>query len=81
MPNELTRTERVAAEIRAELARQQKTVNQLADETGMSISTLRRSINGHRSLTLDELAAIARQLNVQASQLLRRTDISQQPAA
>lgn len=76
MPNELTRTEKVAAEIRAEMGRQLISLASLADVVGMPISTLRRSVNGHRALTLDELAAISEALSVSPAHLIRRTDIA-----
>ena len=51
----------IAAEIRAELARQRGTYTDLADGTGMALPTLRRRIAsdaGSGQLTLDELERI-----------------------
>lgn len=74
MPNELTtRSERIAAEIRAEMARQMISNNALADEIGMPISTLRRSVNGDRPFNLDEFWAVAQALDLSATELVARS--------
>lgn len=74
MPNELTpSSQRIAGEIRAEMGRQKVSVNTLADEIGMPISTLRRSVNGDRPLTLDEFWAITRHLDIDPAALVAET--------
>ncbi|MCT1463371.1 helix-turn-helix domain-containing protein [Corynebacterium sanguinis] len=74
MPNELiTRSERIAAEIRAEMAKKKITVNGLANQVDIPISTLRRSVNGSRSFTIDELFVITRVLEVEPAELVART--------
>ena len=75
MPYEIsTRSEAVAAEIRAELARQQKSLNELADAVGMNVSTIRRSVKGQRAFTIDELAATTTWLGMDLVDLMKRTD-------
>lgn len=73
MPNELnTRSERVAEEIRAEMARQKITVNALSEESGIPISTLRRSVNGQRPFTIQELFVITRLLGTTVVEIIQR---------
>lgn len=45
-------------------------INRLADETGISYPTLRRSLKGGRSLSFNEFGRIAHALEVQPSHLL-----------
>lgn len=74
MPNKLkSSSELVSEEIRAELARQKKSVNDLAENIGSPISTIRRSVNGHRSFTLDELDATAAYLGIGVIELIRKS--------
>lgn len=71
MPNELSsRSSQLAGGIRAEMARKEITVNQVADAIGMPISTLRRSVKGQRPFTIDELDSIAGYLGFTLSELL-----------
>ena len=71
MPNELSsRSSKLAGGIRAEMARKEITVNQVADAIGMPISTLRRSVKGQRPFTIDELDSIAGYLGFTLSELL-----------
>lgn len=72
MPNTPT-TERVAGEIRAEMARQRKRMSDLADELGVSYATLNRRLTT-QSLRLDELETIAAYLNTTVTDLLGRAD-------
>lgn len=81
MPNELScRSGQIAAEIRAELARQEKTVNELADEVGMPVSTARRSVKGQRPFNVDELFEICRALGLGMVELIKRAS-NEHPAA
>lgn len=74
MPNELkTSSQLIAAEIRAEMARQKVSVNTLAEKVAMPISTLRRSVNGDRPLTLDEFWAVTQQLQIDPAALVAET--------
>lgn len=70
MPNS-NLTKRVAAEIRAEMARQTKTTADVAQETGLSQRTTHRLVKGEREITIGELEAVCRALGVQISQILR----------
>ncbi|WP_197079701.1 helix-turn-helix domain-containing protein [Corynebacterium kalinowskii] len=82
MPNELkSRSEAVAVEVRAELARQEKTINQVADYVGIPVSTMRRSVKGQRPFTIDELGAVSEFLGVGIVQLLKRTTTAPGTAA
>ena len=75
MPNELnTRSERVAEEVRAEMARQKITVNALSEESGVPISTLRRSVNGQRPFTIQELFVITRLLETSVVDIVQRAE-------
>lgn len=62
----------MAEEIRAEMARQKMNVNELSEVVGIPLSTLRRSLNGLRPLTLDELHGIGSALNLKLSVLISR---------
>lgn len=70
MPNTPT-TERVAGEIRAEMARQRKTMTELADALGISYATLNRRLSA-QSFRLDELETIAAYLDTTVTDLLER---------
>ncbi len=80
MPNELnTRSERVAEEVRAEMARQEITVNTLSEKSGVPISTLRRSVKGQRPFTIQELFVITRLLGISVVDVIQRSE--EMPAA
>ena len=75
MPNELnTRSERVAEEVRAEMARQEITVNTLSEKSGVPISTLRRSVKGQRPFTINELFVITRLLGISVVEIIQRAE-------
>lgn len=75
MPNELnTRSERVAEEVRAEMARQQITVDALSEQSGIPISTLRRSVKGYRPFTINELFVITRLLGISVVKIIQRAE-------
>lgn len=75
MPNELnTRSERVAEEVRAEMARRQISVNALSEDSGVPISTLRRSVNGQRPFTIQELFVITRLLDTTVVDIVQRAE-------
>lgn len=57
-------TTTVAAEIRAEMARQRREVGDLALHMGRSRRTVSALINGHRVIDLDDLQRIAAFLNI-----------------
>lgn len=66
MPNS-NLTKRVAAEIRAEMARQTKTTADLAATTGITARTLHRLIKGERQITISELEKVCAALDVPIS--------------
>ena len=63
-------TERVAAEIRAELGRQGKTGLQLAESLGVSRSWVSYRLTGQQAIDMDDVEAIATALDVPLAQLL-----------
>lgn len=70
---ESDRRAEVAAEIRAELARQRVSQAALILATGITKNTLRRRLNGVKPFYVHELEAICSFLNVPLSELLERT--------
>ena len=75
MPKELkTRSERVAEEVRAEMARRQISVDALSEESGVPISTLRRSVKGYRPFTIQELFVITRLLDTTVVEIIQRAE-------
>lgn len=62
--NYKTPSERVAAEVRAELARAQIKIKDLAPELEMSVSTLQRRLSGEIPFDVEELTRIAEIANV-----------------
>lgn len=68
------RRARIAAEIRAELARQGKSASELSIGTGIRRDTLRRRLNGTYPLLAEELLAICLYLNIPVATLVARTE-------
>lgn len=64
----------VAAEVRAELARQRRTVVGLSEVTGIPLATLNRRLNRDSKFTIDEIDAIAVALGVPVADLLPARD-------
>ncbi|MGV3071078.1 helix-turn-helix domain-containing protein [Corynebacterium phoceense] len=62
----------VAAEIRAEMGRQELTPHELAEKTGISDNTIRRTIRGKRDFTFSELLSIGEALGVEIAELITR---------
>lgn len=67
---ETTLDERVAGEVRAELARQRRTQQWLSDQTGIGRPSLNKRLNGTRPFTVAELNKVAQALGVQVVTLL-----------
>lgn len=65
-----TTTRRVAANLRAELARQGMTQDDLAAALGVSQQAISRRLLGRGSLTVDDLEALARVLDTTPERLL-----------
>lgn len=62
----------LAAEVRAEIARQRISLDKLSDSLPISKSTLQRRLSGEYPLNTDELAQISAALNVDPSILISR---------
>lgn len=67
----------IAAEIRAELGRQQKSRRWLAEQIGQSHVTVTRWVNGDGPVSLDSLDAMCRALGISVADLLHRADNGQ----
>lgn len=65
-----SRKSAIAAEVRAEMARQQITQRDLADKVGMFQQALQVRLAGARSFRAEELAAVAAALGVDIHQFL-----------
>ena len=70
------RRARIAGEIRAELARQNKTASALSKATGISPATLSRRLRGDKPFFLEELEDIARFLDLPLSEITGRTEVA-----
>ena len=66
----VTERERIAAEVRAELARQGKTQRQTAELVGMTQQALQMRLAGTRSFRAEEIAKLAEMLGVSVEQFL-----------
>ena len=69
-----TLSDGIAAEIRAELARQRVTSKQLADAVGISRQAVSERLNGHRPLLPEIIEAAAGLLGVKASEFVIRAE-------
>lgn len=69
-----TAAERIAAEVRAEMARQRRTASELAQAVGISAHTAGRRLNGAIPFSIPEMDAVARWLGVDIITLLERTE-------
>ncbi len=65
-------SQRVAGEVRAELARQKRTANELATVLGISAHTAGRRLSGDVPFNVIELAALCQWLNVDLADLIGR---------
>lgn len=72
--NPVARRTRLAAEIRAEMARQQVTRAALSAATGIKLRAISDSLRSERPFGLDELDTISNTLGMTLSQLVARTD-------
>ena len=70
----------VSSEIRAELARQRKTMTDLSDATGIPRTTLSHRLNDHSDLDTGELDRIGDYIGVPGWELLRRASEAQDVA-
>lgn len=74
MPNNVRA--KIAAEVRAELARQNKTQRELADRLCITQPSVQLRLSGQRPFRAEELAVIADWLGVPAAQFLPPLDTS-----
>ena len=65
-----THAERVAASVRAEVARRKVTQQQLADLLGIHQMSVSRRLNGHTEFTASEIALVADFLGVPVATLI-----------
>lgn len=66
----------VAAELRAQRSRAQKTVEQLAKDSGMAKSTLLNYLNGKREIPISAFLTICEVLNVSPRLIFERAEES-----
>jgi transcriptional regulator with XRE-family HTH domain len=71
---ERTTTERTAAIVRAEVARQKVRTKELMDLLDKSRTTVWRRLNGTQAFEVDELARIARFLDIPVSEFFATED-------
>lgn len=69
------RRTRIAAELRAELARQKMSVSSLSHSTHITVPTLRNRLAGTRPFFLEELDTICAVLGVGLTELIDRTEV------
>lgn len=70
-----TFTERIAGELRAELARQRphgRTMTDMAARTGLALTTVQRRLSGESPINTDELALMCTYLHLAPDTLVRR---------
>ncbi|PZO98730.1 MAG: hypothetical protein DI609_09945 [Corynebacterium urealyticum] len=56
------------------MARRQISVDALSEESGVPISTLRRSVKGYRPFTIQELFVITRLLDTTVVEIIQRAE-------
>lgn len=67
------RSRRVAAEVRAEMARQKVTGSSVAQAIGMSQPSLSRRLSGAKALTVEELEQVGAVLGLTIEDLWKRS--------
>lgn len=67
-------SERLADEVRAELARQKRTAGDAAAAIGITAHTMGRRLNGSSPFNVLELDALGRWLGVDAATLMKRAE-------
>lgn len=73
-------TELVATELRAEIARKQLSITEVADRCGMTPSTLTRKLRALYPFNTDELEHIAHVLGINLQGLFSRIDAEREAA-
>lgn len=74
--NGYTFDEAVAAEVRAEMARQSLTTSTIADRIGVRRATIATRINGLAAFRSSELHGVARVLGLPAAELVARAELA-----
>ncbi|MCV7186995.1 helix-turn-helix domain-containing protein [Mycolicibacterium thermoresistibile] len=72
-----SQSQRVAANVRAEMARTKRTQSALAHSIGMKQQALSRRLSGRTPFTVDEIAEIARCLDVPVAALFATEPVEQ----
>ncbi|MBN9210525.1 MAG: hypothetical protein BGO45_04700 [Microbacterium sp. 71-36] len=70
-------SQRVAAELRAELARQKRSGRELSVVLGISEHTMGRRLNGETPFNMVELAAACLWLGISLTDLIRRAEAAE----
>jgi transcriptional regulator with XRE-family HTH domain len=76
-----TLNERVAEEIRVQLARRNITATELARRAGMTQRSISRRITGEKAIDMDDLEKIAKALDVPITALLPTPTAARKPSA
>ena len=71
-----TRRAKVNAELRAEIARQNVRLADVATAAGMTVKTLKRRLDGGKTFDITELAAVCSFLNIPLVEFISRTEPS-----
>lgn len=64
-----TPRDRIAAELRAAIARAGRRRNEVADAAGIHRQLLGRKLNGHTTVSMEDVASIARAIDVPPAEL------------
>lgn len=67
-------TDKLAAEVRAEMARQRLTPIDVANGTDISYATIKRRLAGQYPFTMEEFGAVARFLGIEVTELYSRAN-------
>ncbi|MDQ1111205.1 transcriptional regulator with XRE-family HTH domain [Microbacterium testaceum] len=70
----LAAAQRLAGEVRAEMARQKRTAGEMARVLGITAHTAGRRLSGAVAFSVTELMAVAMWLGMDAKELLRRAE-------
>lgn len=76
-----TAAQRLAGEVRAEMARQKRTAGEMARAVGITAHTAGRRLSGAVPFNITELDAVARWLGIDVAALMPRTDRAVQAVA
>ena len=74
-------SQRLAAEVRAELARQKRTATEAAATIGVTPATMGRRLSGETPFNVIEIASICRWLGVEPAVLMKRAEANAEAVA